>query len=393
MPRTIRGGAKLVARMRDDSYLNWPFFEPRHRDLAVAVDAWAAEHVPALVDHDDVDGSCRALVAAMGRAGWLAQAVPRPGENFDLRALCLIRECLAYHDALADFAFAMQGLGTCSISLFGTPQQRRDWLEGPRAGTHLSGFMLSELEAGSDVGAMTTTATEAAAGFLLNGSKTWISNGGIADQYVVFARDGARHTAFAIHAGLPGLRVVERLHVVAPHPMATLAFENCLVPADAVVGARGGGMRVALGTLDVFRPSVGAAALGLARRALEAARTRALSRPMFGGRLGDLQLTQAKLADMAVNIDASALLVYRAAWTKDVAGQARITREAAMAKLFATEAAQVIIDDAVQIWGAAGVQAGAAVETLYREIRAMRIYEGASEVQRVVIARALLATQ
>jgi acyl-CoA dehydrogenase len=274
--------------------------------------------------------------------------------------------------------------------LFGTPQQRAQWLPGPRSGRHLTGFVLSEPDAGSDVAAMGMTALEDAGSFRLNGVKTWISNGGIADQYVVFAKDGAKYTAFVLPADASGLRVVERIDIIAPHPMATLEFDNCRVPADAVIGERGAGMRVALGTLDVFRPSVGAAALGLARRALDEALTRAVARPMFGARLADLQLTQVKLADMALKIDASALLVYRAAWARDCGGQARITREAAMAKLFSTEAAQEIIDDAVQIWGAAGVRSGAVVENLYREIRAMRIYEGASEVQKIVIARALL---
>ncbi len=375
--------------MADTSYLDWPFFEPRHRDLAKAVDEWAAANVPRYLSHDDVDGSCRALVAALGEAGWLDHAVPRDGAAFDLRALCLIRETLARHAALADFAFAMQGLGTASITLFGSPAQRDAWLAAARSGASLAGFMLSEPDAGSDVGAMGTAATETPGGFLLNGVKTWISNGGIAGQYVVFARDGERYTAFAIRADAPGLSVVDRIHTMAPHPMATLKFTDCFVPAEAVVGARGGGMRAALGTLDVFRPSVGAAALGLARRALEEALARAKSRPMFGGTLSDLQLTQVKLADMAVKIDAAALLVYRAAWSKDVAKKPRITREAAMAKLFATEAAQEIIDAAVQIWGGAGVRAGSVVEGLYREIRAMRIYEGASEVQKIVIARAL----
>ena len=377
--------------MSDASYLAWPWFEDRHRQLAARLEAWAAAELPALLgDHHDPDAICRRLVGAMGKAGWLDLAVPGEGIRFDLRSICLAREILARHAALADFAFAMQGLGTAAITLFGTSEQRAQWLPRPRSGRHLTGFALSEPEAGSDVAAMSTVAREAPGGIRLDGTKAWISNGGIADQYVVFARDGEEYTAFAVAADTPGLKVMERIDIVAPHPMATLQFDNCFVPMDAVIGTRGAGMRVALGTLDVFRSSVGAAALGLGRRALDESLSRAASRPMFGARLADLQLTQVKLADMALKVDAAALLVYRAAWTRDCGGQKRITREAAMAKLFSTEAAQEIIDDAVQIWGAAGVRSGAVVESLYREIRAMRIYEGASEVQKIVIARCLL---
>jgi acyl-CoA dehydrogenase len=375
----------------DKSYLGWPFFESRHRDLADAMARWAATHTGSPAEgHDDADAVCRRLVAAMGKDGWLHYAVPPEGESFDLRALCLIREILARHCGLADFAFAMQGLGTASLTLFGTPAQRAQWLPGPRNGTILTGFALSEVQAGSDVAAMQMTARPVPGGFVLDGAKTWISNGGMAGQYVVFARDDAKYTAFVLGADTPGLTVGGRIDVIAPHPMASLEFRDCFVPEEAVIGPRGAGMRVALGTLDVFRPSVGAAALGLARRALDEALNRASERNMFAGKLADLQLTQVKLAEMAVKVDLAALAVYRAAWTKDVAGPPRITREAAMAKLYATEAAQQVIDDAVQIWGAEGVRNGSVVESLYREIRAMRIYEGASEVQKIVIARALL---
>ena len=374
--------------MRDRSYLDWPFFEAKHRAFADRLEGWAARHVPGLIDHHDIDGSCRALVAALGRDGWLEHAVP-PGGKFDLRSLCLIRESLAYHAALADFAFAMQGLGTGAITLFGSQVQKEKLLDGARSGRELTAFALSEPEAGSDVAAMQTAATEVTGGFELNGTKCWISNGGIAGQYVVFARDQGRHTAFVVASSNPGLSVAERPQTISPHPLATLRFENCRVNEGAVIGGRGNGMRVALSTLDVFRPSVGAAALGLARRAFAESLARTGSRPMFGGKLGDLQLVQAKLADMALKIDAAALLVYRAAWAKDATGANRITREAAMAKLFSTEAAQEIIDDAVQLWGAAGVATGAVVEELYRDIRAMRIYEGASDVQKIVIARSL----
>lgn len=377
--------------MSDTSYRTWPWFDEGHRRLADRLEEWAAAELPGLLgDHKDVDSICRRLVAALGKAGWLDSAVPKDGDGFDLRAICLTREILARHAALADFAFAMQGLGTGAVTLFGTPAQRQRWLPGPRDGRDLTGFALSEPEAGSDVAAMQMTARDAPGGFRLDGVKTWISNGGIADQYVVFAKDGPKYTAFILAADTPGLAVTERIDVIAPHPLATLRFDNCLVPQDAMIGDRGAGMRVALATLDIFRPSVGAAALGLARRALDESLARAVARPMFGARLADLQLIQAKIAGMALKIDGAALLVYRAAWARDCDGQARITREAAMAKLFATEAAQEIIDDAVQIWGAAGVVSGAVVENLYREIRAMRIYEGASDVQKIVIARSLL---
>ena len=379
-------------RVSDTSYRAWPWFDDQHRRFADRLEEWAAASLPGLLgDHKDVDAMCRRLVLALGEAGWLGPAVPKDGDGFDLRSICLAREILARHAALADFAFAMQGLGTGAITLFGTPAQRQRWLADPRAGRHLTGFALSEPNAGSDVAAMQMTAREASGGFHLAGVKTWISNGGIADQYVVFAKDGPKYTAFVLAADTPGLSVAERIDVIAPHPLATLQFDNCHVSPEAVIGERGAGMRVALATLDIFRPSVGAAALGLARRALDEALARAVDRPMFGARLGDLQLIQAKVAEMATKIDAAALLVYRAAWMRDCGGQARITREAAMAKLFATDAAQEIIDDAVQIWGAAGLVCGAAVENLYREIRAMRIYEGASEVQKIVIARSLLA--
>jgi len=378
--------------MSDKKYLEWPFFEPHHRNLSDQLERWADDNVRPLINHGDVDESCRRLVAGLGAAGLLRHAVPTDGV-FDLRSLCLAREILAYHAALADFAFAMQGLGSATINLFGSVSQRKAWLEPVRSGNCLCGFALSEPDAGSDVAAMQMTLEEVSGGFRLSGEKMWVSNGGIANHYTVFARDQERYTAIAIKSDTPGLNVVERIDTIAPHPMAKLRFDKCLLPADAVIGERGAGMRLALGTLDIFRPSVGAAALGLARRAMDEARARARSRQIFGGKLADLQLVQSKLADMAVKIDAAALLIYRAAWVKDVGRAARITQEAAMAKLFATEAAQTIIDDAVQIWGAEGVRAGSVVEGLYREIRAMRIYEGASEVQKVIIARGELNSQ
>jgi acyl-CoA dehydrogenase len=382
--------------MPDLSFLSWPFFEARHRDFAEALRGWAEREVEPLVDHRDVDGSCRWLVAALGRGGWLRAAVPEaygglyPG--FDVRTLCLARETLAYHAGLADFAFAMQGLGSGPITLFGSEALKQRYLPAVAAGEAIAAFALSEPEAGSDVAALATTATpDGPAHMRLDGQKTWISNGGIADFYVVFARTGeapgARGlSAFVVDAENPGLSVTERIEVIAPHPLATLRFEACRVPLANRIGASGEGFKVAMATLDVFRSTVGAAALGLARRALDEALARARSRTLFGAPLGDLQMTQSALADMATAVDASALLVYRAAWTKDQ-GAPRVTREAAMAKLHATEAAQGVIDKAVQIFGGPGVTRGVKVEELYREIRALRIYEGASEVQKVVIAR------
>ena len=341
---------------------------------------------------DALDDTCRAFARALGEAGWLRHAVPENGAAIDVRALCLIRETLARHAALADFAFVMQGLGTATIGLFGSAAQRARWLPAARAGTSLAAFALSEPDAGSDVAALTTTARKISGGWRLDGTKTWISNGGIAGHYVVFARseDASRGTkglsVFIVPADAPGLGIAERIEVIAPHPLARLEFNDCRVGEDALIGTRGDGFKLAMATLDVFRPSVGAAALGFARRAYAEALARTKSRTLFGAPMAELQLVQAKLADMATEIDASALLVYRAAWARDQ-GQRRITREAAMAKLYATEAAQRVIDQAVQIFGGLGVMRGSAVEALYREIRALRIYEGASEVQKIIIAR------
>jgi acyl-CoA dehydrogenase len=377
------------------AHLEWPFFDASHRDFAHRLEAWAAGHLAA-VPHGDVDAACIELVRKLGQAGWLAGAVAEPGADaIDLRTICLTREILARHSGLADFAFAMQGLGTASVALFGTPALCARILPEARAGHRVAAFALSEPDAGSDVAALATAATRVAGGWRLDGVKTWISNGGIAGHYVVFARSGeapgARGiSAFLVEADTPGLRIAERIAVIAPHPLATLRFDNCIVPDAHLLGRAGEGFKVAMTTLDIFRPSVGAAALGFARRALDEASHRATTRKMFGGRLADLQLTQAKLADMALAVDTSALLVYRAAWTRDVQRR-RITGEAAMAKLHATESAQRVIDDAVQIFGGLGVTSGVKVEELYREIRALRIYEGASEVQKLIIAKQLLA--
>jgi acyl-CoA dehydrogenase len=383
--------------MADTSFLSWPFFEAAHREHARRLDRWATDEL-ASIDHDETDAACRTLVGALGRHGWLDATAPppdRPDARLDVRTLALSRETLARHDGLADFAFAMQGLGAGPISLFGSADQRRAWLTRTRAGTAIAAFALTEPASGSDVAALSTAARRDGDDWVLDGEKTWISNGGIADVYVVFARTGEGPgakglSAFIVPAATPGLSVVERLAAIAPHPLARLRFDGCRVPATALVGRSGDGFRIAMATLDVFRATVGAAALGFARRALDEAVAVCRSRQRFGGPLAGLQMVQGHLADMALDIDASALLVYRAAWAKD-AGAARITREAAIAKLHATEAAQRVIDASVQLHGSDGVRSGHVVERLYREVRALRIYEGASDVQRVVIARAVLA--
>ena len=377
--------------MADASFLSWPFFEDRHRALATELEAWCAAHLP--VDHGDVDAACQKLVAALGAGGWLRNSGASTGERLDVRTLCLIRETLARHDALADFAFAMQGLGMGAVSLFGTKEQRA-WLDRTRAGTAISGFALTEPASGSDVAATATSANRVQDGWVLNGEKTWISNGGIADLYVIFARTGeapgARGlSAFLMPADVAGLSVEERLEVIAPHPLARLALRDVRLPEGALIGTAGDGFKIAMSVLDVFRSTVGAAALGFARRALDEAVARVTARRIQGQALAEMQMVQGHLADMALKIDAAALLVYRAAWVKDQ-GAARVSREAAMAKLYATEAAQEVIDMAVQLHGGEGVRAGAVVESLYREIRALRIYEGASDVQRIIIARSIL---
>ena len=386
--------------MADRSHLDWPFFDARHRALEADLAAWVTDHRAALRPaEDDVDQACRDLVACLGEAGWLRHTVPAAHgglcETLDVRSLCLMREGLAHESGLADFAFAMQGLGSGAITLFGSEEQKAAYLPAVARGEKIAAFALSERRAGSDVAAIATRARAVSDGYVLDGEKYWISNGGIADFFVIFARtgegDGARGlSAFIVDAGTPGFTVSERIPLIAPHPLAGLRFEGCFVPAERRLGAAGAGFAIAMATLDVFRSTVGAAALGFARRAFAAALDRATGRELFGAPLADLQMTQAALAEMALDIDAAALLVYRAAWTKD-SGAERVTREAAMAKLYATEAAQRVIDRAVQLHGGAGVVAGAVTERLYREIRALRIYEGASEVQKIVIARQELA--
>jgi acyl-CoA dehydrogenase len=380
--------------MPDLSFLRWPFFEPRHAEWRERVVAFAAARVAGLVDHGDIDGSCRRLVAALGEAGLLGPTVVDDGGRFDVRALCLARETLAYHDGLADFAFALQGLGSGPVSLCGSAEQKQR-LPAIAAGKAIPAFAITEPEAGSDVAAMATTATGDGDHVRIDGEKTYISNGGIADWYVVFARTGeapgARGlSAFIVDADAAGLVIAERIATIAPHPLARIVFDGCRVPATNRIGGPGDGFRIAMATLDVFRSTVGAAALGFARRAFDETLRHVTTRKTLGGTLADLQMTQGAVAEMATEIDASALLVYRAAWTKD-AGAERVTREAAMAKMAATEAAQRVIDRAVQLHGARGVTTGVKVEELYRDIRALRIYEGASEIQKLIIARAVLA--
>jgi len=388
----------------DTSYLDWPFLDDSHRDLAGRIARWAQTEIAPTADDEpedeaELDGVCRSLVRKLAADGWLGYCVPAPHgghfEGIDVRSLCLIRETLAYHSGLADFSFIMQGLGSGPISLFGSNDQKAAFLPSVAAGECIAAFALSEPDSGSDVAAMKTEAVVDGDTYVLNGEKTLISNAGIADRYTVIARTGeapgARGlTAFIVEADRPGLEVTERFRVVAPHPLGTVSFTDCRVPRENVIAGPGNGFKVAMATLDVFRTSVAAAALGFARRALDEAVGRAQSRQSFGKSLSEYQLIQEKISDMAVDIDAAALLVYRSAWTKDTR-ETRGTREVAMAKLHATEMAQRAIDQAVQIWGGQGVVVGNVVERLYREIRALRIYEGTSEIQKLIIAGQVLA--
>lgn len=389
--------------MADRSFLSWPFLEPRHQDLYDSVDAWASANQAILHGEDESSAAAaetvRRIVAELGKSGLLATATGGGKGAFhgplDARSLCVCREVLARHAGLADFAFAMQGLGTGPIGLFGTQEQKSRWLPAVAQGKAISAFALSEAAAGSDVSALATSATRDGNGWRLDGEKTWISNAGIADLYVVFARTGEAPgakglSAFVVEATTPGFSVPKTIDLIAPHPIGKLAFDGVKVTDADLLGASGKGFQIAMATLDVFRSTVGAAALGFARRALDEAIKHATTRKLFGQPLSDLQMTRSKLSDMALAIDAAALLIYRAAWTKDVKG-ARISRESSMAKLFATEEAQKVIDSAVQIFGGLGVTRGHIAESLYREIRALRIYEGASEVQKLVIATRLLA--
>lgn len=378
----------------DDTLFDLPFFEDSHRELARELTTWARDNFHDRVHSGNVDDVCRARVAALAQAGWLRYCVPGNAggalAKLDSRSLCLIRQILSYHDGLADFSFAMQGLGSGPLSLFGSAELQAQYLPDVAQGRLIAAFALSEPDAGSDAAAMTTRAVRHGGKYHLHGTKTWISNAGIADFYTVFARtendsvDGV--TAFVVDANTPGLTVSERFEVCAPHPIGTLTFDDCVINASQRLGDPGQGFKVAMQTLDVFRASVGATALGFAQAAADMAMDRAQQRPMFGATLADQQITQAAIGDMHTDIHASALLIYRAAWQRDVLGQ-RTTKSAAMAKMFATEAAQKVIDRNVQIHGGLGVKVGHPAEMLYREIRALRIYEGATEIQQVVIAR------
>ncbi|WP_310449858.1 acyl-CoA dehydrogenase family protein [Sulfuritalea sp.] len=384
--------------MSDKSYLDWPFFDDRHRQLQADLERWASANISD-DHHGDTDAACRDFVKRLGAAGWLRYAVGGSAHGgqydvIDTRAICLLRETLARHSGLADFAFAMQGLGSGAITLHGTAAQKQRYLTRVAAGEAIAAFALSEPGSGSDVAAMSCAARAEGDEYVLDGEKTWISNGGIADFYVLFARSGEAPgsrglSAFIVDAATPGLEIAERINVIAPHPLARLRFTNCRIPKSAMLGAPGQGFKVAMQTLDIFRTSVAAAALGFARHALDEALRRATTRPMFNQMLADFQITQTKLAQMATGVDVSALLTYRAAWLRDQ-GQ-NVTREAAMAKMTATETAQQVIDAALQIWGGLGVVSEHPVERLYREIRALRIYEGATEVQQLIIARQTLS--
>ncbi len=379
-------------------HLSWPFFGPEHREFAGEVNHFAATGALGSLDHHDTDNTCRVLVRKLGAAGLLRACVPAAygglSDPLDSRRICIARETLAYHDGLADFAFAMQGLGTGAISLAGSEELKAQILPRVASGELISAFALSETEAGSDVAAMRCSARTDGDHYVLSGHKTWISNGGIAGVYTLFARTddvpGTRGiSAFVVLADDPGFAIAERIDVMAPHPLATIRFEDVRVPATRRLGAPGEGFKIAMRTLDIFRSSVAAAALGFARRALDEALHHVRHRQMFGATLADLQLTQAKLGEMATMIDAAALLTYRAAWRRDVERRPT-TQEAAMAKMAATENAQCVIDAAVQMFGGRGVRVGEVVERLYREIRALRIYEGATEVQKLIVGRGVL---
>lgn len=390
--------------MPDLTYLNWPFLEDSHRELARDFRAWADREIAPLAETEPSDDAglealARELVKRLAAGGWLQYSVPAPWggkyETLDVRALCLMRETLAQHSGMADFSFVMQGLGSGPISLFGSEEIRRKYLPGVADGTRIAAFALSEPESGSDVAAMATSARADGNEYVIDGEKTLISNGGIADQYVVFARTGEEPgarglSAFVVDADTAGFSVTETFDVIAPHPLGRLKFDGCRVPASHMLGAPGDGFKIAMSSLDVFRSTVGAAALGFARRAHDEALAQAKKRISFGKPLAEYQLIQAKLADMALKIDAAALLVFRSAWTKDTQG-GRVTREAAMAKLYATDSAQEVVDEAVQIFGGMGVVVGSTVERLYREVRALRIYEGTSEIQKLIIAGQALA--
>lgn len=386
------------------AHLALPFFDDVHRELGQRLADWIPDQH---IDESDDRKACKEWVKLLGDKGWLRYCVPAGPEGalggalarLDSRALVILRETLAFHSPLADFAFAMQGLGSGAITLAGTPAQQAAYLPQVARGEKIAAFALSEADAGSDAGAMATSAVQTGDGWTIKGSKTWISNGGIADFYVTFAKSdpalGVRGiTAFIVDAATKGLDTSEHIAVMSPHPLATLKFTNCQVTENARLGALHGGFKLAMQTLDIFRASVAGAALGMARRALAEAVGHAKSRKMFGQTLADFQLTQARLGEMATLVDAAALLTYRAAWLRDegerLGNSVRVTAEAAMAKMLATENAQRVIDMALQMHGGLGVKVGTKVESLYRDIRSLRIYEGATEVQQLIIGKAVL---
>ncbi|MCX7169968.1 MAG: acyl-CoA dehydrogenase family protein [Proteobacteria bacterium] len=377
---------------------DWPFFEPSHQKLADRVLAWNASSSAVHAD-DDYVAECRGIVRSLGEAGLLDYMVPWPEQDFDLRSICLIRESLTYEHALADALFTMQGMGTLAIQRFGSPLQKDKYLAPCRSGLRIAAFALTEPEAGSDVASMTTEARPDGKTFVLNGEKTLISNAGFADHYIVFARTGEAPgsrglSAFIVDADTPGLIAGPPIHFIAPHPAAPVSFTDCRIPESALIGARGQGFKVAMAALDVCRPSVGAAAVGLARRAMEICLQRVTTRYVSGKPLADMQSVKMTLADMAADIDMAALAVYRAAWEHDVRrvrGSHAAMYAASIAKLAGSEAAGRVVDKAVQLCGGMGVTQGNLIEELYREARPMRIYEGASEVQKLIIARSLLA--
>lgn len=384
-----------------DTWLEWPFLDESHRALAKALNTWCMQSLGD-IDEPSVDQACRQLVADLGAAGWLRYCVPSGPQGayggalpeLDSRSLCIVRETLAGHHALADFAFAMQGLGSGAISLAGTDAQKRAYLPAVARGEKIAAFALSEPNAGSDVAALSCAARLDGDDYILDGHKTWISNGGIADFYCVFARTeqgaGSRGiSAFIVDANTPGLVIEEMIDVISPHPLALLRFDQCRVPQSQLLGQVNQGFKLAMQTLDVFRTSVAAAAVGFAKKALSEGLVHAKGRQIFGGALADLQLTQAAFGDAATEIDQSALLTYRAAWVRDVQKRPP-TAETAMAKMSATESAQRVIDRMQQMFGGLGVKRNHPLERLYRDIRALRIYEGATEVQKLIISRELL---
>ncbi len=382
-----------------ETHLEWPFFETRHRELASSLDAWARAHADKLERPEaNVDVATRDLAGLLGQAGWLRHLATSdwggPGRTIDVRSLCLIRERLSWYSGIADCVLAIQGLGSVPITLFGSRTLQQAFLPGVFAGTHYGSFCLSEEVAGSDVSSLATTARADGNEYILDGAKTWISHAPVATHHIVFARTGPDAgakglSAFVVDAATPGVRISESLDIIAPHSIGSVVFEDCRIPAHCLLGQVGEGFKIAMSTLDIFRSTVGAAALGLARRALAETVTRVGAREVFGRKLAAFQATQMRVADMAVDVDTAALLVYRAAWTKDCT-ERRISRESAMAKMHATEAAQRVIDSAVQLFGGLGVTVGSVVERLYREIRPLRIYEGTTEIQKIIIATQLL---